>query len=129
MQHLCDSVEVTFIEADERGMSSIAIPAISSGVFAIPRDLCVQQYYKAVMSFSRDYVLKSLQEIHFVDKDESMVRAIQEIFQPKEPSASNSEKSGNLDKKMAPLHLVPRKLLIQPCHRLMPSPLCMSQKN
>lgn len=44
-------------------------------------------------------MFKSLQEIHFVDKDESMVRAIQEIFQPKEPSASNSEKSGNLDKK------------------------------
>lgn len=51
------------------------------------------------MSFSRDYAFKSLQEIHFVDKDESMVRALQEIFQPKEPSASNSEKSGNLDQK------------------------------
>lgn len=65
----------------------------------MPRDLCVQQYYKAVMSFSRDYALKSLQEIHFVDKDESMVRAIQEVFQPKKPPASNAEKSGNLNKK------------------------------
>lgn len=49
------------------------------------------------MSFSRNYAFKSLQEIHFVDKDESMVRAIQEVFQSKEPSASNAEKSGNLD--------------------------------
>lgn len=31
LQLLYDSVEVTFIEADKRGMSSIAIPAISSG--------------------------------------------------------------------------------------------------
>lgn len=61
--------------------------------------MCVQQYYKAVMSFSSNYAFKSLQEIHFVDKDESMVRAIQEVFQTKEPSASGTEKSGNLDKK------------------------------
>lgn len=52
------------------------------------------------MSFSRDFAFKSsLQEIHFVDKDESMVRAIQEVFQLKEPPASNTEKSGNLDQK------------------------------
>lgn len=48
------------------------------------------------MSFSRDYAFKSLQEIHFVDKDESMVRAIQDVFQLKETPASNTEKSGNL---------------------------------
>lgn len=51
------------------------------GIFAVPKDLCVQQYYKAVMSFDRNYPCKSLREIHFVDRDESMVRAIQEIFQ------------------------------------------------
>lgn len=50
------------------------------------------------MSFSRDYSVKSLQEIHFIDKDESMVRAIQEIFQSKETSASNTVKS-NLENK------------------------------
>lgn len=51
------------------------------------------------MSFSRNYSFKSLKEIHFVDKDESMIKAIQEIFQPKDPPASNTEKSGNVDKK------------------------------
>lgn len=36
LQDLQDSVEITFIEADERKMSSIAIPAISSGrLFAL----------------------------------------------------------------------------------------------
>lgn len=47
------------------------------------------------MSFSRNYPFKSLQEIHFVDRDESMVRAIEEIFQQKESSKSIFEKSEN----------------------------------
>lgn len=78
---LQNCVELAMREADDRRMKSIATPAISSGIFAVPRDLCVQQYYKAVMSFNRNYPCKSLREIHFVDRDESMVRAIQEIFQ------------------------------------------------
>lgn len=48
------------------------------------------------MSFSSEnYPFKSLQEIHFVDRDESMVRAIQETFQQKELSKSTLEKSEN----------------------------------
>lgn len=46
------------------------------------------------MSFSsNNYPFKSIQEIHFVDRDESMVRAIQETFQHKESSKSTLEKS------------------------------------
>lgn len=45
------------------------------------------------MSFSRSYPFKYLQEIHFVDRDESMVRAIQETFQSRSKSASTSEKT------------------------------------
>lgn len=49
------------------------------------------------MSISRNYSFRSLQEIHFVDKDESFVRAIQETFQQKESSKTifeNSEHPG-----------------------------------
>lgn len=45
------------------------------------------------MSFSRRYPFKYLQEIHFVDRDESMVRAIQEAFQSRTKSASTSAKT------------------------------------
>lgn len=38
------------------------------GIFAVPRDLCVQQYYKAVKSFNKDYLGKGLRDIHFVDR-------------------------------------------------------------
>lgn len=51
------------------------------------------------MSFSKNYSFKSLREIHFVDRDETMVRAIQEIFLQREPSATIIGKSENLEKK------------------------------
>lgn len=51
------------------------------------------------MSFSSEnYPFKSLQEIHFVDRDESMVRAIQEIFLQNDSSKSTLEKSENPEK-------------------------------
>lgn len=51
------------------------------------------------MSFSKKYSFKSLQEIHFVDRDETMVRAIQELFLQREPSATIIGKSETLEKK------------------------------
>lgn len=63
------------------------------GIFSVPRDKCVEQYFEATVSFSRRYPFKYLQEIHFVDRDESMVRAIQEAFQSRTKSASTSAKT------------------------------------
>nr|XP_022342206.1 uncharacterized protein LOC111135979 [Crassostrea virginica] len=83
LELLKQSVEVAFKTADIEGMHSVAIPAISSGIFGVPRDKCVEQYYKAAMSFCSTYPYKNLREIHFVDRDESMVRAIQEVFKRK----------------------------------------------
>lgn len=57
---------------------------LSSGIFAVPKKYCVEEYYKAAMSFSRNYSFKNLLEIHFVDREDSMVRAVQEKFQQKE---------------------------------------------
>lgn len=51
------------------------------------------------MSFSTTYSFKNLREIHFVDRDETMVRAIQEIFLQREPSATIIGKSETLEKK------------------------------
>ena len=58
------------------------------GIFAVPRDLCVEQFYKATMSFCSTHSSQSLKEIHFVDRDESMVRAIQDVFRQKQSSTS-----------------------------------------
>lgn len=51
------------------------------------------------MSFSKKYQFKILREIHFVDKDETMVKAIQELFLQREPSATTTGKSETIEKK------------------------------
>ena len=60
------------------------------GIFAVPREMCVEQYYKATTSFSSTHFCQSLKEIHFVDRDESMVRAIQDVFRQKQSSISST---------------------------------------
>ncbi|XP_061196803.1 uncharacterized protein LOC133205079 [Saccostrea echinata] len=113
LRDLCESVEVTFREADKLGMKSIALPSISSGIFGVPRDKCVEQYHKAVTTFSRSYPFLRLREIHFVDRDASMVSALQVVFQQKTSRLNNTEPSkapyerklqGANDDKLSPIH-------------------------
>lgn len=51
------------------------------------------------MSFSKTYSFKNLRDIHFVDRDETIVRAIHEIFLQTEPPATIIGKSENPEKK------------------------------
>lgn len=55
LKDLQDSVEVTFKEADKRGMASIAIPAISSGTFVGFSDMDLKdkmnQYYATIKHY------------------------------------------------------------------------------
>ncbi|XP_062611923.1 uncharacterized protein LOC134273729 [Saccostrea cucullata] len=77
---LQEAVEVSFREADKLAMKSIALPAISSGIFGVPREKCAECYYKAVCEFAASYPRQSLQEIHFVDRDSTMIAEIQNAF-------------------------------------------------
>ncbi|XP_061162265.1 uncharacterized protein LOC133171518 [Saccostrea echinata] len=78
---LQEAVEVTFRRADKLKLTSIAIPAISSGIFGVPKESCVEQYCKAVDSFGKQFPDTSLQEIHFVDIDSQMVSLIGSAFE------------------------------------------------
>ena len=69
---------------------------VFQGIFGVPREKCVEQYYKAAMSFCSTYKCKNLREIHFVDRDESIVRAIKEVFQQKQPATSTTAMFKNL---------------------------------
>lgn len=40
-----------FARADERGWRSLSFPAISSGIFAVPHDVCARAYLRAVREF------------------------------------------------------------------------------
>lgn len=40
-----------FLRAHERGWTSLAFPAVSSGMFAVPYDVCARAYVRAVREF------------------------------------------------------------------------------
>ncbi|XP_073490630.1 protein mono-ADP-ribosyltransferase PARP14-like [Aquarana catesbeiana] len=70
--------------ASEKSLSSIAIPAVSSGVFGFPLKLCVENIVEAI----RDYVetpgqQSTLQRIHLVDMNDEIVNIFSEVTKEK----------------------------------------------
>lgn len=71
------AVRNSLIQAERVKCSTIALPAISSGVFGFPVDLCAETIAQAV----REYCdspggPKSLTEIHLVDNNDNTVRVL-----------------------------------------------------
>lgn len=70
--------------ASEKSHSSIAIPAVSSGIFGFPLKLCVENIVEAI----RDYVetpgqQSTLQRIHLVDVNDKTVNIFSEVTKAK----------------------------------------------
>ena len=59
-------------------LRSVAIPAVSSGVFGVPRDLCARVILDAVLDFCAENPTCKLSEIHLIDSDDNSVRAFTE---------------------------------------------------
>lgn len=66
-------LSVTCIRVLEEAMiyRSIALPAIGSGIFGIPKDVCVDIMVQAAQEFSKKHEDCALKEIHFVNTDDS----------------------------------------------------------
>ncbi|XP_015749699.1 PREDICTED: poly [ADP-ribose] polymerase 14-like [Acropora digitifera] len=87
--------------------SSIAIPAISSGVFGFPRDLCAKVVLDAVVDFCDENPLSKLSEIRLIDNDSATVQAFKEEMKKrfgaekhfKEPKGHTSEPAFALERK------------------------------
>ncbi len=48
------ALQAAFHIADEQNWSSIAFPAVSSGIFSVPHELCARAYVAAVTGFVRE---------------------------------------------------------------------------
>ncbi|KAG9329909.1 hypothetical protein JZ751_028613 [Albula glossodonta] len=77
--------------AERHRCTSIALPAISSGIFGFPLELCAKTIAKAVRDHcedSRSY-RSSLNKIHLINNDDktvtAMTQAVREVFADKEP--------------------------------------------
>lgn len=64
--------------ADQESFQSLAIPAISSGVFGFPLDLCADTIVRAIKEFC-DFVEEdnTLRKIYLVDNNEKTVQALE----------------------------------------------------
>ncbi|OWF43861.1 uncharacterized protein LOC110459139 isoform X2 [Mizuhopecten yessoensis] len=82
-QQLQDAITSCILKAEELQLESVAIPAISAGIFSMPSALCVQQYclgVKRAWSKLKQQPRHFLKEIHFVDKDATILLEIQKAF-------------------------------------------------
>jgi O-acetyl-ADP-ribose deacetylase (regulator of RNase III) len=60
---LVQAVESAFVRAHEQGWSSLSFPGISSGIFAVPLDICARAYITAVKKFFEEYPESTLKTI------------------------------------------------------------------
>ncbi|HID06192.1 MAG TPA: macro domain-containing protein [Armatimonadetes bacterium] len=64
--------------AHEQGFTSIAIPAISSGIFGFPKDRCARILIQTALDFCEQYPDSPLREIRFTIIDRSTVNVFME---------------------------------------------------
>ena len=70
-RYLSVAVEKCLITANNRGLRSIAIPAISSGIFGVPVTICAEVLFDAVINFLKKSSSGGpLEDIRFVNIDE-----------------------------------------------------------
>ena len=72
----------SFAETEKLNMSSIALPAIGSGIFGMPKDVCAEVMFDAVDEFVRqgDVEKKNITDIRFVNIDDPSVQAFRKEF-------------------------------------------------
>jgi O-acetyl-ADP-ribose deacetylase (regulator of RNase III) len=66
--------------AEERRLRSLALPAISTGIFGFPKDLAAQVILQAIADFALDHPQGNLQDIRLVLFDEPSVRVFADEF-------------------------------------------------
>ncbi len=54
--------------AEEKGISSVALPAISSGIFGFPKERAVEIIFETAVEFLKN--AKNIKEVHFCNIDE-----------------------------------------------------------
>lgn len=59
--------------ANELGCATVALPAISSGIFGFPKDRCARIFFDAAFRFAREHAQTTLREIRSVNIDAETV--------------------------------------------------------
>lgn len=73
---LASAVAAAMARAAERGWSSVAMPAISSGIFGVPFEVCARAYVAGVRMHVEQHPESSVREVRLCLVDEPLVEAV-----------------------------------------------------
>ncbi|KAL3864070.1 hypothetical protein ACJMK2_005776 [Sinanodonta woodiana] len=78
---LCMTIINVLMEADKKKFLKIAVPAISSGVYGVPKRLCAEMYIRGVVDYDRQNPKTCVREIHFVDIAKDILHEIRDAYE------------------------------------------------
>lgn len=67
---------LAFLQAHQRAWTSLAFPGVSSGIFAVPHEICAQAYLQAVTEFFDLYPETTLRTIRLCLFEGSLLEAV-----------------------------------------------------
>jgi O-acetyl-ADP-ribose deacetylase len=77
-ERLVQALGAAFLRAHERGFESVSFPAVSSGIFAVPLEVCARAYVGAVREFMRAHPDTSLKTLRLVLVDGPLVALVRQ---------------------------------------------------
>jgi len=82
-ERLVQALDAAFLRANERGWASVSFPAVSSGIFAVPLEVCARAYVRAVRGFLHDHPDTSLKTVRLCLVDGPLVALVRQELERK----------------------------------------------
>lgn len=86
--NLASAIEESLRHAEDRGFESISFPAVSSGVFGFPKELCAKTFFDTVEEWLEENPERSLKSIRFCNYDEETTGIFHQVaserYQPRQ---------------------------------------------